>query len=330
VKSIAFIAALLFAVCAPLRAQDVESAGTRFHFASAAETRRLATTDDDWTATAGPFHRAAAVGRASLPVSDQAFKAALAATALDCTPALVQRWTAAANAAAPKLAQLHVKLPANVTIACTNGKDGSESPHTRADTVFLPVSFEEPHVSDTELMAHELFHIWSRHHPAEVSSLYALMGFVDAPELAWPAEWQEGRLSNPDAPHNRHAIRIETTEGAYTVMPVLVARRIPNAGELIFPVMDVRLLAVEPSGDGKSMVPVRRDGQPLWFPAFRTQSYIEQLGGNTPYIIHPEEAMADNVAYLVSGRKVPNTALMGRIRETLVALPLANTKPSPQ
>jgi hypothetical protein len=330
VKSSTLFSALLLAACLPALAQDVESAGTRFHFASAAQTRQLAVADDDWTATTGAFHRAAAVGRASLPVSDPAFKAALAATALDCAPALVQRWTAAANAAAPKLAQLHMKLPATVTLACTNGKDGSESPHTRGDTVFLPVGFEEPHVSDAELMTHELFHVWSRRHPSEASSLYALLGFKEAPELSWPAEWQEGRLSNPDAPHNRHAIHIETTEGAFTVMPVLVARRIPNAGELIFAVMDVRLLAVEPSADGKSTVPVRRDGQPLWFPAFRTQSYVEQLGGNTPYVIHPEETMADNVAYLVSGRKVSNPGLLDRVRETLLAFPTENTQPNPQ
>jgi len=322
VKASTIFAALLFALSLPLLAQDVESAGTKFHFASAAETRRLVTADDDWTATMGAFHRAAAVGRASLPVSDKEFKAALAATALDCTPALVQRWTAAANAAAPKLAQLNIRLPDNVTLSCTNGKDGSESPHTRGDTVFLPVGFEEPQVSDTELMAHELFHVWSRRHPAEANRLYALLGFKAAPELAWPAEWQENRLSNPDAPFNRNVIRIDTPEGAYTVMPVLVARQMPKAGELIFSVMDVRLLAVESSEDGKSMTPVRRDGKPLWFPAFKTQSYAEQLGGNTPYIIHPEEAMADNVSYLVSGRTVRNPALLARIRETL--------KPSPQ
>jgi hypothetical protein len=221
-------------------------------------------------------------------------------------------------------------LPAKVTLACTNGKDGSESPHTRGDTVFLPVGFEEPHVSDTELMTHELFHVWSRRHPAEASRLYALLGFTEAPELAWPAEWQEARLSNPDAPHNRHAIRIETADGAFTVMPVLVARRIPNAGELIFAVMDVRLLAIELSPDGKFTVPVRREGQPVWFPAFRTQSYVEQLGGNTPYIIHPEETMADNVAYLVSGRTVRNPGLLDRVRETALAFPIENTKPNPQ
>jgi hypothetical protein len=166
-------------------------------------------------------------------------------------------------------------------------------------------------------MAHELFHVWSRRHSSEASGLYALLGFKEAPELAWPAEWQEGRLSNPDAPRNRHSIRIDTPDGTYDVMPVLVAQRIPQPGELIFAVMDVRLVAVETSADGRASMPVRRNGQPVWFPAFKTASYLEQLGGNTPYVIHPEETIADNVSYLVSGRQVRNPALLDRVRLTL-------------
>ena len=76
-------------------------------------------------------------------------------------------------------------------------------------------------------------------------------------------------------------------------------------------------------------MPVRRDGQLVWFPAFRTESYVDQLGGNTPYIIHPEETMADNVSYLVSGRQVRNPGLLGRVRETLLALPNETGASSP-
>jgi hypothetical protein len=306
-------------------AQDLEAGGTRFHFATAAETAGLVVADDDWTRAAGSFHRSA-VARTEGPASDEAFKRALAATALDCTPQQVERWSKAISAAAPKLVELNVRLPSNVTIACTNGADAANAPHTRADTIYLPARFD--HGPDEELMAHELVHIWSRRNPAAVGKLYALLGFAEAPPLEWPQEWREARLANPDAPGNSHAIRIEVEGTAYSVMPVLVARRSTlSPRETIFAVMDVRLLAVQTAPDGRSSIAVRRDGQPLWWPAFSTPAYLARLGGNTPYVIHPEETLADNVAYLVSGRQVRNPALLSQVRQALASLnPIKQTQ----
>jgi hypothetical protein len=42
------------------------------------------------------------------------------------------------------------------------------------------------------------------------------------------------------------------------------------------------------------------------------------MGGNTSYMLHPEETMADNIAFLVSGREVPNPALLQRIKAVLL------------
>jgi hypothetical protein len=80
-------------------------------------------------------------------------------------------------------------------------------------------------------------------------------------------------------------------------------------------VLQVRLLAVHPGAAGTSSKPVRdASGALVWFPAERTADYLRQLGGNTPYIFHTEETMADNVAFLASGRPVRNPALTARIR----------------
>jgi hypothetical protein len=188
--------------------------------------------------------------------------------------------------------------------------------------VYMPQDESSKRESVDTLLAHELFHIFSRHHPAAADRLYALLGFTPAPGLAWPAEWADARLSNPDAPAYRHTIRVAISEDKFDVMPVLVARRLSlEPGQTIFNVLDVRLLAVQGSPDGRSSEPVRREGQLVWFPAMRTRAYLDQLGGNTPYVIHPEETMADNVAFLAVGRAVPNTALLESVRRTL-ATPL--------
>ena len=62
-----------------------------------------------------------------------------------------------------------------------------------------------------------------------------------------------------------------------------------------------------------------RDGELLWHESEALPDFAEKLGQNTDYTIHPEEAMADNFMFLVSGRKVPNPALLQRIKAVLQA-----------
>ena len=43
------------------------------------------------------------------------------------------------------------------------------------------------------------------------------------------------------------------------------------------------------------------------------KEYYEQIGNNTDYIVHPEEVMADNFSYLVTGKKVPIQPILDEI-----------------
>jgi hypothetical protein len=315
----ALLGALCAVLCTAVAAQDLGAGAARLHVASADETRRALAVDDDWTAVLSPFHIAATLGRSG-PVSREELKTALPQVARDCTDVEAQRWRTAFDKVAPRYQELQMRLPATVNVSCTTGADSAGAPYTRGDTVFMPPVREDAGPRDAFVMAHELFHIFSRHHPAVASRLYALIGFREAPPLAWPAEWLGARISNPDAPLDRHAVAIEVEGRPYTVMPVLVARRTSlQPGESFFSVMDVRLVAVERSADGRSSTPLRRDGQPVWFDANRTDSYLRQLGGNTGYVIHPEETTADNIALLVNGQPARNPGLVQRMRETLLS-----------
>lgn len=308
-----FASLYLAATCAFAQSVVTE---TTFSFAPAAETRRALVADDDWMNAVSAFQRAATVGKPE-PVSKGEFKTFLAAAAVECSRDEMDRWSAAIKKVAPKFDELQLRLPAQVVIACTSGADAAGAPYTRGNTVFLPRGLKAP--SDIELMAHELFHIWSRNHSPLADRMYALIGFTATGPLTWPPEWASARIANPDAPLDRHAIRVETPQGPMQVMPVLVASRTQlKPGESFFSVMDVRLLAVQRSADGNASVPLRRDGQLVWFDANRTESYLRQLGGNTRYTIHPEETAADNVAYLVSGRTVVNPPLLERFRQVLL------------
>ncbi len=307
-------------------AQDFNAAGSSFHFASEAQSRAALAADDDWMATAGPFQRSATLGTKG-PVSLPEFKKGLARAGHDCSAAETQRWTAAVAAIGAQLESLRVRLPATVTIVCTDGSDSGGAPYTRADAVFMPTSVRTGRYGDDrELMAHELFHIYSRRNPQLATRLYELVGFAEAGDLEWPREWAQVRLANPDAPHHRHAMRLTGEGGAVFVMPVLVASRTDlKPGETFFRVLQVRLLAVEPAPPGTPSRPVRNNGALVWMPAEESAQYLERLGGNTNYVFHPEETVADNFAYLVSGRTVKNPALLERMRSVLTG-----ESPTPQ
>jgi hypothetical protein len=81
----------------------------------------------------------------------------------------------------------------------------------------------------------------------------------------------------------------------------------------------VRLLEVQPEADVSRAV--MRDGQPIWHRVNGAHDYLRRLGGNTGYVIHPEETMADNVALLVTQRPARNADLVERLRGVFEAQP---------
>jgi hypothetical protein len=79
----------------------------------------------------------------------------------------------------------------------------------------------------------------------------------------------------------------------------------------------VRLLEIQPDADGRRSRAVMQDGVLRWHAVDRVPAFLERLGGNTPYVIHPEETMADNVAFLLTGRPARNAELLRRIEAAL-------------
>lgn len=297
----------------------VELAGSRVRFATQTEARGLLMGDDGWLARTGPFQRRAVMGRDS-PVTLAEFTAWNGAAARPWSAAQRARWRRAAAALAPSFAALRIPLPPEVLLVATNGQESAGAPYTRAAAVVLPGEASMPGYSDTMLLAHELWHVASRHAPALASRLVAELGFEPTPPLVLPPEWQEAEIVNPDAPDHTHAMQIDLGDRRAWVMPVLVASRTRLApGENFFSVMEVRLLEVEPAADRKTSQAVRQDGQPRWHPVNGRHDYLKRLGGNTGYVIHPEEALADNIALLATGGPARNTALLDRLRAVLLA-----------
>jgi len=303
------------------RGADAATAPTRVRFATVAEGRAVLGADDAWIAATSDFQRAATAGLPP-PVSTTAFREFAASTVQAWPAAQEARWGAAVDAVMARAAALRVPLPAEILVVDTDGRDAANAPYTRGHAIVLPAAALPPArspTSDAFLVAHELFHVVSRHDPALANRLYALVGFEPVAPLQWPAAWLPARIANPDAPLDRHAVRLMIDGREALVMPVLVAARTElRPGETFFSVMELRLLEVG-AASGRPTLPVLRGGEPAWHAPAGLPAYAERLGGNTGYILHADEVLADNFAQLVTGRTVANPGLLERMEAVLLA-----------
>jgi hypothetical protein len=318
-------AALIGLPCAAglVRAQGVQSfsgfVGTTVRFAGVQEGRRVLADDDEWMHATSAFQRRAVMQR-DQPVTLDEFKRWNADAVRPWNEEQRMRWRAALESLAPAFNALRIPLPAEVLLVRTNGQESAGVPYTRAHAVVLAGAGGIPGLDDASLLAHELWHVASRHARALATRLYAEIGFEPVPLLEFPPAWAEIRLANPDAPDNRHAMRL-TLNGRETLLtPVLVAARTElKPGQTFFSVMDERLLEIEPAGSRSRAV--MHEGVPVWHSLASTTAFVERLGGNTGYVIHPEEVMADNVALLVNQRPARNPALIERLRAVFDSQP---------
>jgi hypothetical protein len=293
--------------------------GTEVRFASVEIGQTVLAANDEWMSATSDFQRRAVMG-GTRPITSEDFTRWNSGAVRPWGDEQRSRWLRALHELAPTFTALRIPLPSVVYLIATNGQESSGAPYTRANAVVLAGPAKMSGYSDAMLLAHELWHVAARHAPSTASSLYAEVGFQPMGELRFPKEWDALRIANPDAPTNSHAMRLQVAGHTPWITPVLVASRTDlKPGETFFDVMQVRLLEVTPGAAKDASTAVMRDGEPRWHAVDGPHDYLQQLGGNTPYVIHYEEAVADNVALLAIGGRARNPALLTRLRTALLA-----------
>ena len=294
-------------------------AATTFGFATAEQGREIIAARDEYVQRLSPLERALKA-KSEVPVGEEDFLKSLASTVQpwpDEDRAAVQ---AALESIRPKLAELRLPLPETIVFVRFNGAAEGNSPHTRANAVMLTERSLQRPGSLSFLIAHELFHIASRHDKAWRDAMYAAIGFVPIEEVALPPQLAARKITNPDAPRIDVAIKVQTDDGIVWVSPLLQATvdryDAAQGGEFL---KFLKLTWVEVAR-GESP-PVRVDLMPR--PRLRDtadlRGFLDQIGINTKYIIHPEEILADNFAQLVTGQTGPSPWVHQRLREALQA-----------
>jgi hypothetical protein len=311
----------LFGICALLLALwfawfERAHAATAFEFATVEQGRAIITARDEYVQRLSPLERALKM-KSEAAVSEAEFLQRLAVTIQPWPESERAAVQAALDSLRPRLAELNLPLPGTVVfVRFTGGAEGN-SPHTRGNAVLLTEELLQRPAFLPHLIAHELFHIASRQDKAWRDAMYATIGFRPIEEVALPPTLAARKVTNPDAPRVDVAIKVQTGEGSAWVTPrvhATVDRYDAHQGGEFFKYMKLSWLEVARS----EVLPRRAEVlQPQLHETAQLRGFVEQVGRNTGYIIHPEEILAENFAQLATGKTGPSPEIYQRMLEAL-------------
>jgi hypothetical protein len=315
--SILLLLACLWGI--PARGQITLQSGTVIRFATVDEAREKLRSRDDFIQRLSPFDRAARM-KTDKEVSEKEFLEFTATNAAAWSEAEKQKLTTALQGLQAPFDSLALPLPKEVLLIKTTGREEGDAAYTRGNAIFLPQSKVNSATTRWQrLLAHECFHILSRTNPELREKLYAVIGFVSCDELPFPAELLPRKITNPDAPKNDHCIRLKLEGQDIWAVPILYAttERYDTAkGGEFFNYLKFQFLVVE--RQGTTVKPVYANGKPRLADMQQVTGFFEQVGRNTQYIIHPEEALADNFALLIQNdTSAPNPEIIQKLKAVL-------------
>lgn len=238
----------------------------------------------------------------------------------------VQNWsdmekkkvTDAFNAIAASITKqkLALNLPDEIILIKTSmQEEGGASAYTRKNWIAIGenVLNNTQDVQMQLLLAHELFHILTRHDLNFKKSVYQTIGFtVMDHEILFPTDILEKRISNPDiSRYDSYApLTVNGITRNYTMM--IYADRTYEDGDF-FDYMKIGLIPLN-----EQLIPVQEYGETVIIPIEQAENLYEKIGRNTDYVINPEEVLADNFAFMILEKKdLPSPEVVNRLKEVL-------------
>jgi len=197
-----------------------------------------------------------------------------------------------------------------------NNKVEGGLPHTRGNGIILPVT-DEP--LSENLFFHELFHILTRTQNNKRHSLYKLIGFMPC-DFTANKQVSAMTLTNPDVPAGGYYLPVSINGVPSDVMTFLYAARpafdptIKNgfSGHFGFGLLKVTVK------EGRCLVNPDTKGNIQILNPSTVADFFVAIGHNTDYIIHPEEILAENFVFAITGKTdLPNPEIPNRLKAWL-------------
>lgn len=204
-------------------------------------------------------------------------------------------------------------FPDSLVMLKTKGNHyGASVYYTRENYIVVPADVLSPEMRRqfTSTMYHELFHVYSRLNPAKRARLYRLIGFetIGLEHLRLPDALAARVLHNPDGVDFAQKITLDTGNGkTIDAIPVIYANYPgfkPDQPEF-FGYVEFNLFQIEKTTDGAWKVLTQPDGYTSVLDLKNLPDFFRQIKDNTGYIIHPDEVLADNFAFLMQGKSNP-------------------------
>ena len=290
-KSIITISLLLLSIF-NLTAKDIYSISS---FVSAEKGRQLVVQEDDYSASLSKFDLELRVPRDNPTIAD--LNEFTEMQILDWSKEeaeLLDSLTKVISDIAIK-ENFHYNLPDSIYfVKSTMNENKGAGGYTRLNyIVFSEDIFGRPNSMIKEVIAHEIFHIISRHNAELRKDLYAVVGFKVCNEIEIKTYLKDYTISNPDAPKVDAYITLEDNEGNKHDCAMILYSKRDYSGGIMFEYLNVGFLELEKEDDGTMKMKIEYE-EPIFLPQSNIKDFFSQIGRNTQYIIHPEEIIASN------------------------------------
>ena len=288
-------------------------------FASAEEGRQILSADDPFTANLSRFDLQCRL-KTDKPVTMADWKAFVATHVRPWEAAEVATVTASIERLARRLARFRLPLPPVIRLVRTTGDEEAGAAYAPGTAIILPSTVLNYDATPFDrLLLHELFHILSRHDGAVRAKLYRTIGFDVCEPIDLPVSLAPRRITNPDAPLIDCVITLAAKDGqTHTGAPVLYSAADYDAkrGGTLFQSLVFRLLIVE-QRSGRWQ-PLLKNGEPAVINVKGEAAFLDKIGQNTNYVIHPDEILADNfVRLIMADQDIPTPRITEELGKVL-------------
>ncbi len=311
---------LLPALCIglPAAARTLASfrcAGATIVLLDSTEAATLNSRSDAYTRSHTAFDRAIRLNKAAGTTESDYLQAA--ARSVRSWPADEQAQLRRAFASIDSFARssgIPLHFPDTVKMIKTSAAEefGAEG-YTRDNRIMLRT---EAQPVSTHLLAHELWHVISRHDAKLRDRAYAAFQFKPCNNIDYKPALKNKVITNPDCPDLRHYVTIEQDGRAYDVALMLYSGKDYQPGYGMEQYARIGLLAL--TGDDAHKQPLLQDGAPVIFELTDAPDFMKKVGMNTPYLLHVEEITAEHFAALVTGKELPQMEFVESLKGALI------------
>lgn len=318
-----------FILCAALCLgwiQSVEAAdpsATRFEFVDHRAAAEVLGKEDGYVTVTGPLERMAKTHR-DTEVDTAAFLNHMRTASKDWSTQGRARVESLLGPLQAFVDGLPGDRPAQVMLLRTTDALEDGLPHTRANAIVLPdAAFRWTDKVLSHVLAHEYFHVLTRHQSALREKSYALIGFERCTSVTVHPEVARLRITNPDTPLSEHTLMVSLNGQVVHLLPYLTFNsNAPDTRNGFARQISNQWLAVDRKDGHCQFDAASMQGRAV--APDRLPAVFEKIGRNTPYLFHAEEILAENFAMLFVAQRDqksldehPTPALLKSLRAML-------------